>query len=326
MSITPLAISRPLNVAVLRGGPSAEREVSLDSGREIIAALRRKGHRVTALDPTEADFKPQAFHRLADWKRFDIAFIALHGTFGEDGTLQRLLDDLGVLYTGSDAEASRIAFSKSAAKERFNAEGIPTPAYVLINASDPRSRPAFHAAQLGYPIVVKPDAQGSSLGVSVVRWPDELPAALEKCFALGQFGLLERYVAGTEWTVGFLGPRALPPMCVSTSREFLDFDAKYRDEATSVCFRGQVRREVVAGIQATAARACRALGTTGVCRVDLRLDEEGIAWLLEVNTLPGFTTHSAVPTAAARLGIEFDDLCEQVIAMALASRANRRAA
>ncbi|MBA3316070.1 MAG: D-alanine--D-alanine ligase [Planctomycetota bacterium] len=326
MSVSPLAISRPWNVAVLFGGPSAEREVSLDSGREIAAALERRGHQVTAIDPGPTEFEAQATLRHADWKQFDGVFIALHGTFGEDGTVQRFLDAAGVPYTGSDAESSRIAFSKSAAKERFDAEGIATPAYVLVNASDPRSRAAFHAAQLGYPIVVKPDAQGSSLGVSIVRWPDELPAALEKCFALGPFGLLERYVAGTEWTVGFLGPRALPPMCVSTDHDFLDFDAKYRDESTSVSFDGQVSREVVAGIRATASRACRALDATGACRVDLRVDEQGVAWLLEVNTLPGFTSHSAVPTAAARIGIDFDELCEQVLAMSLTQRAKRHAA
>jgi D-alanine-D-alanine ligase len=322
MSISPLANSRPLNVAVLFGGPSAEREVSLESGRDIIAALKRKGHRVTPVDPREPDFERESFRKLADWSRIDVAFIALHGTFGEDGAVQGLLDADGVPYTGSDAESSRLAFSKSAAKERFLAEGIATPPYVLVNAADPISRAAVHAAQLGYPLVVKPDAQGSSLGISIVRWPDELPAALARCFALGQFGLLERFVAGSEWTVGFLGNETLPPMCVSTQREFLDFEAKYRDEATHVSFDGGPAE----AIAATAARACRALNVTGISRVDLRLDEHGVAWLLEVNTLPGFTSHSAVPTAAARAGIVFDDLCERAIEIALGRRSFRQAA
>jgi D-alanine-D-alanine ligase len=326
MSLSPLAISRPLNIAVLYGGPSAEREVSLDSGREVIAALERRGHSVIPIDPGPTEFDAHITLRCTDWSVFDVVFIALHGTFGEDGTVQAALDATGVPYTGSGAESSRLAFSKSAAKERFAADGIATPAYVLVNTEDPRSRAAFHAAQLGYPVVVKPDAQGSSLGVSIVRWPDELPAALEKCFALGPFGLLERYVAGSEWTVGFLGPQALPPMCVSTDHDFLDFDAKYRDEETSVSFDGGMPADVIAGIQATAARAGRALGTTGICRIDLRLDENNVAWLLEVNTLPGFTSHSAVPTAAARVGIEFDELCERVAAMPLVEGRSRRAA
>ena len=325
MSISPFAISRPLNVAVLYGGPSAEREVSLESGRDIIAALKRRGHRVSGIDPAQPNFDPQGFYGLADWSRIDVAFIALHGTFGEDGTVQRLLDDLGVPYTGSDAESSRLAFSKSAAKERFLAEGIATPPYVLVNAADPVSRIAVQAAQLGYPLVAKPDAQGSSLGVSIVRWPDELPVALERCFALGQFGLLERYIAGSEWTVGFLGAEALPPMCVSTPREFLDYEAKYRDEATHAEFDG-TPSDLRSAISLTASRACRALGVRGISRVDLRLDESGVAWLLEVNTLPGFTSHSAVPTAAAHLGIDFDELCERALAMALSQKSLGRAA
>ncbi|HEX6986493.1 MAG TPA: D-alanine--D-alanine ligase [Planctomycetaceae bacterium] len=326
MSLSPSAVRRPLRVAVLYGGPSAEREVSLESGREVAAALARRGHRVTPIDPGPGPLDEEGFLRIADWRRFDVAFLALHGTFGEDGTAQRLLDRVGLPYTGSDAEASRLAFSKSAAKERFAAEGVATPGYVLVHECDPRSRVARHAATLGFPLVVKPDAQGSSLGVSVVRWPDELPAALERCFALGPFGLLERYVAGQEWTVGFLGARPLPPMCVSTPREFLDFDAKYRDEATTVSFEAAAPPAVVNAVVALAARACRSLGVTGVSRVDLRLDPRDVPWVLEVNTLPGFTPHSAVPTAAARAGIGFEDLCERALALAFAERSARRAA
>ncbi|MGC1276579.1 MAG: D-alanine--D-alanine ligase [Planctomycetaceae bacterium] len=320
------AIRRPLNIAVLSGGPSAERDVSLESGREVACALERQGHRVSPIDPGAGPFDEDAFLHLADWRRFDVVFLALHGTFGEDGTVQRLFDRQGVTYTGSNAESSRLAFSKSAAKERFAAEGIATPGYVLAHECDPRSRVARHAAALGYPLVIKPDAQGSSLGVSIVEWPDELPAALEKCFTLGPFGLLERYVAGQEWTVGFLGSRALPPMCVSTARRFLDYEAKYRDDSTTVCFETGASPRVVQAVVALASRAVRAVGATGICRVDLRLGCQDVPWVLEVNTLPGFTPHSAVPSAAERAGIAFDDLCEQAIGLSLAERTLRRAA
>ena len=153
-----------------------------------------------------------------------------------------------------------------------------------------------------------------------------LVAALEACFQYGAFALLERYVEGSEWTVGMLGPQSLPPMCVSTDRAFLDFDAKYLDEGTRVEFESELPAATVEVIAATAARACRALAATGACRVDLRLDVHGQAWVLEVNTLPGFTPHSALPTAAARVGLSFDELCEQVIALALRERSRRLAA
>jgi D-alanine-D-alanine ligase len=326
MARLPSSFSNPMNVAVLYGGPSAEREVSLESGREVAAALERRGHCVTRIDPGPISLDSETFYRLADWRRFDVAFLALHGTFGEDGSLQRLLDDLGLPYTGSGAFASRLAFSKSAAKERFAAEAIATPTYLLAHECDPRGRLTRYAATLGFPLVVKPDAQGSSLGVSIVGSPDELPAALEHCFAFGSFAILERYIAGTEWTVGFLGAQPLPAMCVSTPRAFLDFEAKYRDEATVVTFDEDASPSVGNAVTEIASRACRALGVSGVCRVDLRVDSQHHPWVLEVNTLPGFTPHSAVPTAAARVGIDFDELCEQSLALALSHHAGRRAA
>lgn len=326
MSVAPARFPRSLDVVVLYGGPSAEREVSLESGRDIAAALSRRGHRVTPLDPGPAVPDADEFLSLADWGRFDVAFVALHGTFGEDGTLQRLLDSVGLPYTGSGAEVSRLAFSKSAAKRRFTAAGVATPESVPLSHSDPPARAAARAASIGYPLVVKPDAQGSSLGVSVVRAPSELPAALSRCFALGPSGLIERYIAGDEWTVGFLGEEPLPPMRVSTPRDFLDFDAKYRDESTTVSFEPDAPPALLSRVADVADRARRSLSVTGVSRVDLRLDAGGKPWVLEVNTLPGFTSHSAVPTAAARAGLGFDDLCERVIGLAFAERAARRAA
>lgn len=326
MSLPPLTIRRPLNVAVLLGGPSAEREISLESGQAVSAALERCGHRVTAIDPGQNAVDANEFQRLADWNAFDVAFLALHGTFGEDGTIQSYLDAIGLPYTGSRAKVSRLAFSKSATKERLIAEGIPTAEYVLVNAFDLRSRIAMHAASLGYPLVVKPDAQGSSIGVSIVRAPGELEQALDACFAFGHYGVMERYIDGSEWTVGFLGQVSLPPICVSTSRAFFDFDAKYRDEATQVRFDDEQSPESAPIVKTTAARTIAALGVTGVCRVDLRLDRSNSPYVLEANTLPGLTSHSLIPAAAARIGISFDALCERVIDLALSQQMGRRAA
>lgn len=326
MSLPPLTIRRPLHVAVLLGGPSAEREISLESGNAVMAALERCGHRVTAIDPGRNAIDAAEFQRLADWRSFDVAFLALHGTFGEDGTIQSYLDAIGLPYTGSDAKVSRLAFSKSATKERLIAEGIPTAEYMLVNAFDLRSRIATHAASLGYPLVIKPDAQGSSLGVSVVRAPEELEQALEACFAFGPYGVMERYIDGAEWTVGFLGSHSLPPLCISTTRAFFDFHAKYRDEATRFHFENEGSQQAQEALTAVASRTISAMGISGTSRVDIRLDRDQKPWVLEANTLPGFTSHSAVPAAAARIGITFESLCERVIGLALSQQTLRRVA
>lgn len=301
----------PHTVAVLLGGPSAEREISLASGAAVAQAMRERGHHVIEIDPQGIDLQHY------DWSGIDVAFLALHGKFGEDGTIQTLLDKLGVVYTGSDAEASRLGFSKSAAKERFFHWGIPTPQYVLIHQSDTAQRIQQQAQTLGYPLVIKPDTQGSSLGVSIVRSPDDLAAALTKCFHLDAFGLMESFVAGTEWTVGMLDDTVLPAIQITTPHEFFDFSAKYADEATGYHFEFQVTSDVVRRVEQVAQLACRAIGTRGLARVDMIVDGAGRPWILEVNTIPGLTDHSLVPKAAAQLGWDFGELCDRALIGAL---------
>lgn len=301
------AYPRRLSIAVLAGGNSAEREISLRSGAAVASALAGNGHRITELDPAAVEL-----HRV-DWRQFDAAFIALHGTFGEDGGVQEILERAGIPFTGSSAEASRLAFSKSAAKERFFQAGVPTPHYALIHQSDNAARIESLFPRIGFPMAVKPDAQGSSLGVTIVQSPLEIPQALANCFSYDPFGLLETAVPGTEWTVGFLDDMALPVIQIETEREFFDFQAKYDDDATRYLFDFNVPDDVVRGIETTARNACTALGTRGLVRVDLRLDRFLRPWVLEVNTVPGLTDHSLVPKAAARMGIAFEELCERAV-------------
>ena len=307
----------PLRVAVLAGGDSAERLVSLESGAAVAEALRSRGHRVVVIDPAGIP--------LADiaWQEHDVAFLALHGRFGEDGQVQTLLEQIGIPYTGSGPATSKLAFSKSASKERFAQFGVPTLPYVLFHASEDRERIAAHAATLGYPLVVKPDAEGSSLGVSIVREPAELPTALTTCFEYGAFGVLEPYVAGSEWTVGFLDDLLLPVIRITTLRAFYDYQAKYHDDSTQYDFDPDVPAETIASIAESGRRAGEALGTRGLARVDLMLDQDQRPWVLEVNTIPGFTSHSLVPKAAARLGISFPELCERALQSCL-SRTSQR--
>ena len=198
--------SNALRIALLAGGDSDERSISLQSGTAVQAALASCGHLVIHLDPAVVDLTG------VNWSQFDIAFLALHGRFGEDGQVQQILEEAGVPYTGSDAAASRLAFSNSAGKERFIQFGVPTPPYVLLHYADDAARIDRLVGQIGYPLVVKPDSQGSSLGVSIVREPRDLHAALRRSFEYDSFCIVEKAILGTEWTVGLLDDLVLPPL------------------------------------------------------------------------------------------------------------------
>ena len=296
-----------LRVAVLAGGDSDERNVSLKSGMAVADALAQSGHSVLHLDPAIVELSG------IDWTQFDVAFIALHGRFGEDGQVQQLLDTAHVPYTGSSALASRLAFSKSAAKERFEQFGVPTPRYSLIHYNDDQLQISRKAAEIGYPLVVKPDTQGSSLGVSIVRSPEQLPNALKLCFQFDVFGVIETMIEGTEWTVGLIDLQTLPAIKIETDREFFDWQAKYEDDQTRYIFDADIPPDVIEKMELVAQNACVALGTSGLTRVDLRLDEQCHPWVLEINTVPGFTDHSLLPKAAARMGIDFPTLCDRIV-------------
>jgi D-alanine-D-alanine ligase len=302
---------RKLRVALLLGGPSAEREISLNSGATVGRALETLGHTVEKIDPALQDLN------ALNWDRFDVAFIALHGKFGEDGQVQQILEQALVPYTGSGVAASRLAISKSASKERFAQCQVPTAPYVLIHESDSLPRIREHAERLGFPVVIKPDTQGSSIGVTIVKESAELPAALAKCFQHDAFGVLEQAVTGSEWTVGLLDDWDLPPIHIETDRAFFDFTAKYEDDDTRYHFESDVPAEQTERIVAAARSACAALGTCGLVRVDLILNESGTPQVLEVNTVPGLTDHSLVPKAAARLGWTMADLCQACLNSAL---------
>lgn len=310
-----------MRIALLCGGTSAEREVSLQSGAAVHAALNSRGHFVAVVDPQDVDLTS------FDWARFDVAFLALHGTGGEDGQVQRVLETAGVPYTGSDSGASRLAFSKSAAKERFVQFNVPTPHAVLVHESDTAARIEARLLTVGLPAVVKPDGQGSSLGVSIVRDATELPAALSACFHLQPFGLLEEFIAGDEWTVSVIDDDVLPPIRIRPASSFFDFSSKYEDDRTAYEFASDadVAADVGELIGRTAQQACAALGVRGAARVDLMLDACRRPWVLEVNTIPGMTTHSLLPKSAERAGIPFPDLCELLTRRALSIRQRRAA-
>jgi len=306
-----------LNIIVLAGGESAESDISLKSGEAVTRALMSRGHQVTMIDPSLVDLESY------DWTHCDAVFIALHGTNGEDGTIQTTLDRLNVPYSSCDAATSKLTFSKSASKERFIQNHVSTPAYVLIHESDNAQRIEQHARTMGYPLVVKPDAQGSSLGVSIVNAPEELPQALARCFHYDSFGILESAIKGSEWTVTLVDDQILPLIQIETPNDFFDYDAKYVEDSTQYLFEFDLPTNVIQSILKTGANACKALGTQGIVRVDLLLDRFQKPWVLEVNTIPGFTDHSLVPKAAVQAGIDFGALCEGVLLKCLTKAADK---
>lgn len=295
------------NIVVLTGGESAERDISLKSGDTVARALSSRGHRVKIVDPSLVDLDTY------DWTDCDVVFIALHGTYGEDGTIQTTLDRLGIPYSGCNAATSKLTFSKSASKERFIQHNVSTPSYILIHECDNAQRIEQHARTMGYPLVVKPDAQGSSLGVTIVNSPEELPQALSRCFHYDSFGILESAIKGSEWTVSLVDDQILPLIQIETPHEFFDYEAKYLEDSTQYLFEFNLPTNVIQDILKTGANACEALGTTGIVRVDIILDRFQKPWVLEVNTIPGFTDHSLVPKAAAQAGIDFGELCERAL-------------
>lgn len=299
-------------VTVLAGGDSPERDVSLASGHAVTAALRELGEEVREIDPAEVPVSG------CDWRAGDVVLLALHGPGGEDGRIQADLDNLGIPYTGCGVEASRLAFSKSRAKRCLDSAGVPTPeAVVLERGFDPRVV-AELVSRCGPPVVVKPDAQGSSLGVRLVETPGEFSDAVTQAFSLGPRVLVERAVAGEEWSVGLLDDWPLPAMVIQVPGELFDFEAKYLDERTEVSFPEAVSGSTAERVVEVSRRACEAIGTRGLVRVDLRVDESGCAWVLEVNTIPGLTDHSLVPRAAAREGLSLGQLARCMIASTLA--------
>lgn len=310
-------------IVVLAGGPSAERMISLQSGRAVVCALQSRDRRVVEVDPAVTDLE------MFDWSPVDLVFNALHGSFGEDSGVQQILEARGVPFTGSGSLASRLTFSKSASKVRMLQCGVPTPKFAVVHrgrGSDPLPQ---IAARIGYPLVIKPDQQGSSLGVSLVTEDSELDAAFQRAVEFGDCIVLESAVIGTEWTLAAIDNDPLPLIQIRTSHTLFDFDAKYVDDATEHCFEFDAPSSVTNGIVAAGLEAVRILGTTGLVRVDLMLDHSGRPWVLEVNTVPGLTDHSLAPKAAARAGMTMSDLCDRLLAGALAAHrgeASRRRA
>ena len=308
-----------LNIVVLMGGPSAEHAISLKSGQGITDALRTRGWTVDPLvipDAVSTEAACQFTMRALQQRQPDVAFIALHGAFGEDGTVQRLCDALHVAYTGSDAAASRLGMDKLASRRRFEQAGLAVPRWQALAFGTDRA-PSLDG--WSYPLVIKPSNQGSSLGVSIVLRPDEFDEALEAAGRYSSQVLIEEFVAGRELTVGVLGEEPLPIVEICPRHPFFDFAAKYTPGSTDYLVPAPLPPELTQRVQALGRAAHHALGCRHFSRADVILSDGGTPVLLEVNTIPGFTPTSLLPKAAACAGLAYDELCERLVLMACAS-------
>ncbi|OGA29606.1 MAG: D-alanine--D-alanine ligase [Betaproteobacteria bacterium RIFCSPLOWO2_02_FULL_65_24] len=294
-------------VAVLLGGRSAEREVSLKSGGMVLSALRARGVDAHPFDPQKRGLA----ELIAE--KFDRVFIVLHGRYGEDGTIQGALELLGIPYTGSGVLASALAMDKWRAKLVWQAAGIPTPRYELLTrVSDFKAV----AARLSLPLMVKPANEGSSIGMSKVRAASGLDEAYALAANYDSVVLAEQFIDGIELTAAVLGGEALPLIRLETPREFYDYEAKYVADDTRYIIPSGLAADAERAVQRQALAAFNALGCSGWGRVDLMLDAAGKPWFIEVNTSPGMTDHSLVPMAARHAGLSFEDLAVRILELA----------
>jgi D-alanine-D-alanine ligase len=297
-------------IAVLKGGPGSERAVSLKTAESVVEALLTLGAHVVEVDVTGPEFDVPADTL--------IAFNTIHGTFGEDGQLQAICEARGLRYTGAGVETSRIAFDKALTKEKFIAAGVPTPRSQIfrLDGSDTLS--------IDLPLVVKPPREGSSVGVHIVRTPEELAAALADARRFGDDTLIEEFIEGKELTIGVLGDQVLPVIHIEPAEGFYDINNKYPwmsgTGKTLYHCPADLDEATTARVQAAALAAFKAAGTEVYGRVDCLLRADGSAFILEINTIPGMTSSSLLPKAAAAVGISFPELCHQIIELSLAAR------
>ncbi|PKQ42814.1 D-alanine--D-alanine ligase [Pseudomonas sp. YY-1] len=307
-TLDPKAFGR---VAVLFGGKSAEREVSLKSGNAVLSALQAAG-----VDAFGIDVGDDFLQRLNS-EKIDRAFIVLHGRGGEDGSMQGLLECAGIPYTGSGILASALAMDKLRTKQVWHSLGLPTPRHaVLTSQADCEAA----AAELGFPLIVKPAHEGSSIGMAKVESVEALIAAWQDAARYDSQVLVEQWIAGPEYTIAVLRGEVLPPIGLGTPHTFYDYDAKYLADDTQYRIPCGLSPEKEAELKALTARACEAVGTQGWARADVMQDASGQFWLLEVNTVPGMTDHSLVPMAARAAGLDFQQLVLAILADSVEAR------
>lgn len=301
-----------LKVAVLMGAIGSERQISLQSGKCIADALRKS----RMLEVIEQDFQPDN-PQILDDKSIDVFFLAFHGEFGEGGQMQEICEKKNIIFTGCDSKSSRLGFDKMACKKILKKAKIAVGDAVEIRNSKQLNMLDSKLERIGSKFVIKPIRQGSSVGVKIVDNVQNAKSAAEKC--VQQFGdcMIEKFISGREFTVGILDNVALPVIEIVTSHQFYDYDAKYNDDKTKFLFDTIDDKKIIQNINDAALKSFNAVGCRDFSRVDLILGCDGIPYVIEINTIPGFTSHSLLPKAAAKAGIDMSQLCLKIIQMAL---------
>lgn len=305
--------NKNITVAVLKGGQGDEREVSLESGKCVANALADGGYNVI-----ESDINSQNLEIL-DNNTIDVFFLALHGSFGEDGTLQKILEDKNLKYTGSNSNSSRLAFDKILTKRFLKENNILTPNWIEVCEYPKEKHLGEEIRQLGKKYILKPSQQGSSVGIEILE--DPLETARAAAVGLARFGncLIEEFIQGREITVGIVGSNSLPIIEIVSKGTFYDYNAKYKDDKTEFLFDTIKDINLQEQIKKTAMRCFELIGCRHFSRVDFLVDEMGDAYFLEINTLPGMTSHSLLPKAAAKIGMNMTDLCSNIVEQAIAT-------
>jgi D-alanine-D-alanine ligase len=306
-----------LKIAVLYGGIGSERPVSLVSGDNIYNALKRGG-----MNAILHDIRPDDLSILDD-ASIDVFFLALHGRFGEDGQLQSILEQKNLAFTGSGSKASQLAFDKVTAKQIFAKAGLSLARQVLVSGSSKPDELAEQLKRLSSKVVVKPVCEGSSVGIEIHTDPQAAAKAAIRCRE--QFGncMVEQFIAGREMTVGLLEGKALPVLEIRPKAKFYDYQAKYEDDATEYLFDTISDAAIIKRLQSDAEKAFAALGCRHLGRIDFILADDGTPYVLEMNTLPGFTSHSLLPMAAKKAGIAAEELCKRIAAAAWMDKVKR---
>lgn len=336
-----------MQITVLMGGTSSERDVSLATGIRVTEALRKRGHTVTAVDTARGPLSPEEEQRLLAGgvkkqppspeelramaqqtlpqmmavlpalREADVVFLGLHGGAGEDGTIQALLDLAGVPYSGSGRLASALAMDKDMSKHLFRQHGVQTADWVLVTEGEPIPRGEDLARQLGLPMIVKPSKEGSTVGLSIVRDASGVDAAIREALRFDDEVIVETFVAGRELTVGILGGEALPVGEIIPKHEIYDYECKYTAGMAEEIFPAKITDAQRETVQEQAKRAFAALKLRGCARIDFRMTDAGEMYCLEANTLPGMTGTSLIPQAAQAAGMSFEEFCERIVTLAL---------